>query len=59
MKETPLDTKQQTETKDETVTNRRNFLSKFGKAAIVGAAVGAVGAKPFLDGKSSEAAAQN
>jgi hypothetical protein len=58
MKETPLNTKNPTETKDETVTNRRNFLSKFGKAAIVGAAVGAVGAKPFLDGKSSEAAAQ-
>jgi hypothetical protein len=29
-----------------------------GKAAIVGASIGAVGAKPFLDGKSSEVAAQ-
>ncbi len=46
------------EIKDETVTNRRGFLGKFGKAAIVGAAVGAVGAKPFLGEKSSEAAAQ-
>ena len=45
--------------KDETVSNRRSFLGKFGKAAVVGATLGAVGAKPFLDGKSSEAAAQN
>ena len=44
--------------KDETVTNRRDFLGKFGKAAIIGTAIGAVGAKPFLDGRSSEAAAQ-
>ena len=41
------------------MTNRRGFLGKFGKAAIVGAAVGAVGAKPFLGGKFSEAAAQS
>lgn len=58
MKETPLNTKSQIEVKDETVTSRRKFLSKFGKAAIVGASVGVIGAKPFLDGKSSEAAAQ-
>ncbi len=54
MKKKPL----KSENEDQTITNRRSFLGKFGKAAIVGAAVGAVGAKPFLGGKSSEVAAQ-
>jgi hypothetical protein len=58
MKETPFNTNKQTQATDETVTNRRKFLSRFGKAAIIGASVGVVGAKPFLDGTSSEAAAQ-
>ena len=57
MKENPLNSEHETaEVKSENVTNRRGFLGKLGKAAIVGAAVGA---KPFLDGKSSEAAAQS
>lgn len=38
--------------------DRRQFLSRIGKAAIVGATVGTIGAKPFLGGKSGEAAAQ-
>lgn len=46
------------EDEGKSVTNRRSFLGKFGKAAIVGAAVGTVGAKPFLGDKSSEVAAQ-
>ncbi len=58
MKENPLKTENDLEIKDGATTNRRGFLSKLGKAAIVGASIGAVGAKPFLDGKSSEVAAQ-
>ena len=38
--------------------NRRGFLGHLTKGAIAAAAVGAVGAKPFLDEKSSEVAAQ-
>ncbi len=37
---------------------RRKFLSRLGKAAVAGAAVGAIGVKPFIGGKSSEVAAQ-
>ncbi len=59
MKQNSLDSDNRTaEIKDAAVTNRRGFLNKFGKAAVVGAAVGAIGAKPFLGGKSAEAAAQ-
>jgi len=38
--------------------SRRGFLGHLTKGAIAAAAVGAVGAKPFLDEKSSEVAAQ-
>ncbi|MDQ3089143.1 MAG: twin-arginine translocation signal domain-containing protein, partial [Acidobacteriota bacterium] len=38
--------------------SRRGFLGHLTKGAIAAAAVGAVGAKPFLDGKASEVAAQ-
>jgi hypothetical protein len=58
MNENPLITENNAETEDRANTTRRGFLSKLGKAAIVGASIGAVGAKPFLDGKSSEAVAQ-
>ncbi|MEP7036917.1 MAG: vanadium-dependent haloperoxidase [Acidobacteriota bacterium] len=37
---------------------RRKFLSRLGKVAVAGAAVGAIGVKPFIGGKSSEVAAQ-
>ena len=37
---------------------RRKFLSRLGKFAVAGAAVGAVGIKPFVGGKTTEAAAQ-
>ncbi len=64
MKENPLITENNSETKSETAAaatetvSRRGFLGKLGKAAVIGASIGAVGAKPFLDGKSSEVAAQ-
>ena len=54
---TPL-TDKKSENENGAVTNRRGFLGKLGKAAVVGASIGAVGAKPFFDGKSSEVAAQ-
>ncbi len=38
-------------------TSRRGFLGKIGKAAIIGAAAGTIGAKPFLGGKESVAEA--
>jgi hypothetical protein len=57
MKENPLTTENKIDMETEK-TDRRGFLGKLGKAAIVGASIGAVGAKPFLDGKSSEVAAQ-
>ena len=38
--------------------SRRGFIGHLTKGAIAAAAVGAVGAKPFLDGKSSEVLAQ-
>lgn len=40
-------------------TDRRGFLGKIGKAAAFATAVGAVGVKPFVSGKSSEIAAQS
>ena len=50
--------------KDETLelgtlenTSRRGFLGKLGKAAIIGAAAGTIGAKPFFGGKDSVAEA--
>ncbi|MCY7348920.1 MAG: vanadium-dependent haloperoxidase [Pyrinomonadaceae bacterium] len=54
---TPL-TKKKSEDENGAVTSRRGFLGKLGKAAVVGASIGAVGAKPFFDGKSSEITAQ-
>lgn len=56
MKENSLNTEDNIQTKD--ITNRRGFLGKLGKAAVVGASIGAVGAKPFLDAKSSTVLAQ-
>ncbi|CAN5210888.1 vanadium-dependent haloperoxidase [soil metagenome] len=38
--------------------DRRKFLSRLGKVAVAGAAVGTIGIKPFLGGKTEEAAAQ-
>ena len=38
--------------------DRRKFLSRLGKVAVAGAAVGAIGVKPFIGGKTEEAAAQ-
>ncbi len=58
MKENSLKTNNLEKNDGNEVTNRRRFLGKFGKAAIVGASIGAVGARPFFDGKASEAAAQ-
>ncbi len=39
-------------------TERRKFLGRLGKFAVAGAAAGAIGIKPFVGGKTSEAAAQ-
>jgi len=58
MKENTQNTENNVEMQDGTTTSRRGFLGKLGKAAIVGASISAVGAKPFLDGKTSEVAAQ-
>ena len=58
MKDNSPLTEKDLEAKNGTVTSRRGFLGKLGKAAVVGASIGAVGAKPFFDGKSSEIAAQ-
>ena len=57
MKENPLTTENKIDMETEK-TDRRSFLGKLGKAAIVGASIGVVGAKPFAGGKSSEVAAQ-
>lgn len=46
------------ERKETATTDRRGFLGKLGKAAVVGASLGIIGAKPLVGGKSSEAAAQ-
>ncbi len=37
---------------------RRKFLSRLGKVAVAGAAVGAIGVKPFIGGKTEEVVAQ-
>lgn len=58
MKENHQETENSIEKQESTVTDRRGFLGKLGKAAVVGASIGAIGAKPFVGGKSSEAAAQ-
>ncbi len=42
----------------DTPSARRKFLGSLGKFAIAGAAAGAIGVKPFVGGKTSEAAAQ-
>ena len=38
--------------------DRRRFLGRLGKLAVAGAAVGTIGVKPFISGKSGEASAQ-
>jgi hypothetical protein len=59
MKEKNLNVENET-LQEESLNNssRRGFLGHLTKGAIAAAAIGAVGAKPFLGGKSSEAAAQ-
>ena len=42
---------------EEQVSDRRAFLGKIGKTAVAAATVGAIGARPFLGGKDSTAAA--
>src|SRR4029453_4452775 len=47
----------QSAAEDERVSDRREFLGKIGKTAVAAATVGAIGARPFLGGKDSTAAA--
>ena len=44
--------------KENVSSERRKFLSRLGKVAVAGAAVGAIGIKPFIGGKTEEVAAQ-
>ncbi len=59
MKENTLNTDNKVEVKDSETTDRRGFLGKLGKTAAFATAVGAIGVKPFISGKSSETAAQS
>lgn len=59
MKEIKQNTNEAVEAKNSETTSRRGFLGKIGKAAALASAVGAIGVKPFVAGKSSEAAAQS
>jgi hypothetical protein len=58
MKENKLNTGNETSTDNTLKSNRRKFIGHLTKAGIAAAAVGAIGAKPFLGGKSSEVSAQ-
>jgi membrane-associated phospholipid phosphatase len=58
MKEVIPNTVEKVEEKDSETTSRRGFLGKLGKAAALASAVGAIGVKPFVDGKASEVSAQ-
>lgn len=57
MKNEDLNVDKKSETEN-VFTDRRRFLSHLGKVAAAGAAVGAIGVKPFIGGKTEEAAAQ-
>jgi hypothetical protein len=59
MKEVTQNTDEKVETKNSDTTSRRGFLGKIGKAAALASAVGAIGVKPFVGGKSGEVAAQS
>lgn len=58
MKENKTNAETINEAGNSKTTDRRGFLGKLGKTAALGAAIGAVGVKPFLGGKSEVVLAQ-
>ncbi len=59
MKSTPQNSASEVGNENRNMPGRREFLGKLGKGAIVAAAAGAIGAKPFLGGTVSSVLAQS